>query len=255
MTTYYLGGTWMAAKRSARMTKTTARGKRKSEEGKITLYDLAEEITDLNREDEGFDSERKKVAQMFKNLGKGDKDKVIDAFNSDNDEDKKYFMNFLKALYHDEIEDGKVGRLILDNLSKNKLVNQKYSTQFYSKGLEYLRHTVKEQDKENFDILSKNFLSEKYYKEVRILAERLYNTIDSDLEQLQTILREDVKLELMAEYEEIINKSLENWRKEVVGIRAFEMSISSNDRNRLASDEDPGYREWVRGILEECKKQ
>lgn len=244
----------MAAKRSASMAKTTARGKRKSEEGKITLYDLVEEITGLNREEEGFDSERKKVTQMLKNLGNGDKQRIIDGFNSDCGEDKAHFMDFLKALYYDEIGDGKVGRLILDNLSKNKVVNQKYSTEFYSKGLDYLRHQVKDEDKEKFDILSKNFLSEKYYEQVRIVAERLYNTIDSDLHQLETLIREDVKLELIAEYEDIINKSLEDWRKEVVGILAFEMSISSTDRNRLASDQESGYREWVKEILEQCKE-
>ena len=61
-------------------------------------------------------------------------------------------------------------------------------------------------------------------------------------------------MELIAEYEDIINKSLEGWRKEVVGLLAFEMSISSTDRNILASDEEPGYREWVKEILEQCKE-
>ena len=50
----------MATKRAARMTKTTARGKRKSEEDKIILYDLVEEITGINRGEYGFDSEKKK---------------------------------------------------------------------------------------------------------------------------------------------------------------------------------------------------
>lgn len=56
----------MTTKRAARMTKTTARGHRKAEEGKITLYDLVEEITGVNREEDGFDSERKKVTRMLK---------------------------------------------------------------------------------------------------------------------------------------------------------------------------------------------
>ena len=71
-------------------------------------------------------------------------------------------MTFLKSLYHDEIKGSKVGRLILNNLSKKKAVDQKYSTDFYRKGLDYLRHTVKGEEKEKFDILSKNFLREKY---------------------------------------------------------------------------------------------
>lgn len=244
----------MSTKRAARMTKTTARGYRKSEEGKITLYDLVEEITGVNREEDGFDSERKKVTRMLNDLGKGNNQEVIDGFNSANDQDKTHFMNFLKSLYYDEIKGGKVGRLILNKLSKKKAVDQKYSTEFYKKGLDYVRHTVKDEDKKSFDILSKNFLSEKYYEEVSKVAERLFNAIEEDLRPLENLLREDMKLELIADYERIINQSLEEWRNEVIGIRAYEMAISKEECRRILMDETPGYRERVRVILEEYEE-
>lgn len=244
----------MTTKRAARMTKTTARGHRKAEEGKITLYDLVEEITGVNREEDGFDSERKKVTRMLNDLGKGNNQEVIDGFNSASDQDKTHFMNFLKSLYYDEIKGGKVGRLILNKLSKKKAVDQKYSTEFYKKGLDYVRHTVKDEDKERFDILSKNFLSENYYEEVSKVAERLFNAIEEDLRPLENLLREDMKLELIADYEKIINQSLEEWRNEVIGIRAYEMAISKEERRRIVMDETPGYRERVRAILEEYEE-
>ena len=55
----------MATKRAARVTKTTARGKRKSEEDKIILYDLVEEITGINRGEYGFDSEEKRLLKCL----------------------------------------------------------------------------------------------------------------------------------------------------------------------------------------------
>ena len=61
---------------------------------------------------------------MLNDLGKGNKQKVIDAFNSANEQDKTHFMTFLKSLYHDEIKGSKVGRLILNNLSKKKAVDR-----------------------------------------------------------------------------------------------------------------------------------
>ena len=76
-----------------------------------------------------------------------------------------------------------------------------------------MRHTVKGEEKEKFDILSKNFLSEKYYEEVSKVAERLFNAIEEDLRPLENLLREDMKLELIADYEKIINQSLEEWEK------------------------------------------
>ena len=144
--------------------------------------------------------------------------------------------------------------MIFNNLSKKKAVDQKYSTDFYRKGLDYLRHTVKGEEKEKFDILSKNFLSEKYYEEVSKVAERLFNAIEEDLRPLENLLREDMKLELIADYEKIINQSLEEWRNEVIGIRAYEMAISKEERRRIVMDETPGYRERVRAILEEYEE-
>ena len=117
-----------------------------------------------------------------------------------------------------------------------------------------MRHTVKDEDKERFDILSKNFLSENYYEEVSKVAERLFNAIEEDLRPLENLLREDMKLELIADYEKIINQSLEEWRNEVIGIRAYEMAISKEERRRIVMDETPGYRERVRAILEEYEE-
>ena len=117
-----------------------------------------------------------------------------------------------------------------------------------------MRHTVKGEEKEKFDILSKNFLSEKYYEEVSKVAERLFNAIEEGLRPLENLLREDMKLELIADYEKIINQSLEEWRNEVIGIRAYEMAISKEERRRIVMDETPGYRERVRAILEEYEE-
>ena len=63
-----------------------------------------------------------------------------------------------------------------------------------------------------------------------------------------------MKLELIADYEKIINQSLEEWRNEVIGIRAYEMAISKEERRRIVMDETPGYRERVRAILEEYEE-
>lgn len=244
----------MTVKRKARMT-TGAATKKKNNQGEYTLYDLVEEITEIPRTEEGFQTERQKFSTMFKHFQKRTKINILDALNNGYKdlEERKKFIGLLKTFYSKDVGEGskkKDLRLVFNKLSNGKSVDQEYFFAFYEPLFHYLRTQTDENDLERFDMYEKNFLSREYYKVVEEVGVELQMAIRTDLAQLETLATERVKLELIADYEKRMNEALKEWREEVNLILSFEQHISSTDLYMIASEPDLDYRKLVKESLE-----
>ena len=200
----------MKSKRKARMTNEVLKKKKKNE-WEYTLYDLIEEVTGLDRNQLEFETERKKFTTMLKEFQKGTKIDILDALNSEDQDlkEREKFIGLLKNLYYTVIEDGnkvKDLRLLFNKLAKGKSVKQEYYFAFYEPLFHYLRTQTDEEFLDKFDTYQKNFLSKEYYKVVEEVGVELQMAIRTDLAQLETLATEDVKLELIADYEKRMNE-------------------------------------------------
>lgn len=243
----------MKSKRKARMTNEVLKKKKKNE-WEYTLYDLIEEVTGLDRNQLEFETERKKFTTMLKEFQKGTKIDILDALNSEDQDlkEREKFIGLLKNLYYTVIEDGnkvKDLRLLFNKLAKGKSVKQEYYFAFYEPLFHYLRTQTDEEFLDKFDTYQKNFLSKEYYKVVEEVGVELQMAIRTDLAQLETLATEDVKLELIADYEKRMNEALEEWRREVKLILSFEKHIPSTDLHRISCESNLDYRKLVKESL------
>ena len=110
-----------------------------------------------------------------------------------------------------------------------------------------LRTETDEEFLDKFDTYQKNFLSKEYYKVVEEVGVELQMAIRTDLAQLETLATEDVKLELIADYEKRMNEALEEWRREEL-ILSFEKHIPSTD-HRISCEPNLDYRKLVKESL------
>lgn len=243
----------MAAKRKPRLPNGVDKVKKK-EKKELILYDLVEEVTGISRSDEAFESERKKFKTMLNHFQKGKFD-IIEALNSvpEDSEERKKFIGLLKALYCKKIDDGKDLRLIFNKLSQGKAVSQKYAISFYEPLLDFIRSQTSEEELERFDFQTENFLSKKYYEEVENVAVELQMSIRKDLAQLEDLIREDLKLELIADYEKEMNKTLQKWRQMVEAFLEFEQEISSEERRQIACEPNLDYMKMFEDWMSELK--
>lgn len=242
----------MAAKREPRLPNGVDKVKKK-EKKELTLYDLVEEVTGINRNEDEFDSERKKFKTMLNHFQKGKNFDIIEALNNvpKNSEERKKFIGLLKALYYNTTDDGKDLRLIFNKLSQGKSVNQKYAFSFYEPLFDFMRSQTSEEELERFDFQTENFLSKKYYEEVEKVAVELQMSIRKDLAQLEDLLREDLKLELIVDYEKEMNKTLQEWRQRVKAFLTFEQDISLEERRKIACEPNLDYMKMFEDWLSE----
>ena len=210
--------------RKARMTGTTRKSSIKKNKKYYGSYDLTEDLTGISRKDlPPFDAERKKIEPMIKDvmslLGypKGTIQIPVEEYD--------YFLSYIDMIYNGTVG-GEDARLVVNKLSKNKMVSDEALEELCEKSAALKRQGLNELAVVAFHQWYENTMSIDYYKrQDEILKEidmHIKNKISTISDQ---VYYQESKIKMLELYRDMLHCMEVSWDDQLHIVSKHELPL------------------------------